>query len=163
MQSTRKLVALLAVVLAVLALGPAPGARAHNDHPRVVPPLAYPYAGAGVFVATLLVGPATVACAAPSSGAAGAATNTAGPAINVGSDPQGLAITPNGKSAYVANYDDDTATPSTYSLLLNRPAFDRPHGWAVADRSRRSSAANATRQLTAPINWGTAAGNSRTA
>jgi len=68
-------------------------------------------ASAGAFVATLLVGPATVAYPAPSGRAADAATNTAGPAIKVGSGPWSIAITPNGKTAYVANHDDGTVTP----------------------------------------------------
>ncbi len=43
MQSSRKLVALLAVVLAILALGPAPAARAASAPPSVYPPQAHPY------------------------------------------------------------------------------------------------------------------------
>jgi hypothetical protein len=43
MQSSRKLVALLVVVLAVLALGPAPAARAVSAQPYVYPPQAHPY------------------------------------------------------------------------------------------------------------------------
>ena len=39
------------------------------------------------------------------------ATNTAGPPINVGSDPRRIAITPDGKTAYVAAYRSDTVTP----------------------------------------------------
>ena len=43
MQSSRKLVALLVFVLAVLALGPAPAARAGSAQPYVYPPQAHPY------------------------------------------------------------------------------------------------------------------------
>ncbi len=43
MQSLRKLVALLVVVLAELALGPAPAARAGSAQPYVYPPQAHPY------------------------------------------------------------------------------------------------------------------------
>jgi len=43
MQSSRKLVALLAVVLAVLALGPAPAAQAGSAQIHVYPPQAHPY------------------------------------------------------------------------------------------------------------------------
>ena len=39
------------------------------------------------------------------------ATNTAGTPIPVGNDPDGIAITPDGKTAYVANSGDDTVTP----------------------------------------------------
>ena len=123
MKSTRKLVALLVVTLAVLALGPAPAARAHNDNPRVFPPQAHPYAGAGVLVATLLVGPATVASAAPSGRVADAAANTAGPAIKVGDGPDGIAITPNGKTAYVVNAGSGTVTPISTATNMAGPAI----------------------------------------
>ena len=43
MNSTRKLVALLVVMLAVLALGPAPAAQARSAKPVVYPPQAHPY------------------------------------------------------------------------------------------------------------------------
>ncbi len=43
MQSSRKLVALLVVVLAILALGPAPAAQASSAQPYVYPPQAHPY------------------------------------------------------------------------------------------------------------------------
>ena len=39
------------------------------------------------------------------------ATNTAGPPITVGSNPDAIAITPDGKTAYVANDGSDTVTP----------------------------------------------------
>ncbi len=39
------------------------------------------------------------------------ATNKAGKAIKVGSYPWAIAITPNGKTAYVVNQDSGTVTP----------------------------------------------------
>jgi YVTN family beta-propeller protein len=39
------------------------------------------------------------------------ATNTAAPPITVGSQPYGMAITPDGKTVYVANYGSGTVTP----------------------------------------------------
>ena len=39
------------------------------------------------------------------------ATNKAGKAIKVGSGPKAIAITPNGKTAYVASTGSDTVTP----------------------------------------------------
>lgn len=39
------------------------------------------------------------------------ATNTAGPPITTGNDPDAIAITPDGKTAYVVNYGSDTVTP----------------------------------------------------
>jgi len=41
------------------------------------------------------------------------ATNTPGKPITVGKYPAAIAITPDGKTAYVANQDDDTVTPIT--------------------------------------------------
>jgi YVTN family beta-propeller protein len=41
------------------------------------------------------------------------ATNTAGPPITVGSLPYAIAITPDGNTAYVANFNSDTVTPIT--------------------------------------------------
>ena len=39
------------------------------------------------------------------------ATNTTGPPIPVGNGPVAIVITPNGKTAYVANTKDGTVTP----------------------------------------------------
>ena len=39
------------------------------------------------------------------------ATNTAGPPITVGSEPDAIAITPDGKTAYAANFGSGTVTP----------------------------------------------------
>ena len=39
------------------------------------------------------------------------ATNRPGTPIKVGHGPDGIAITPDGKTAYVANYYSDTVTP----------------------------------------------------
>ena len=39
------------------------------------------------------------------------ATNKAGKAIKVGNRPGAIAITPDGKTAYVANHDSGTVTP----------------------------------------------------
>jgi len=39
------------------------------------------------------------------------ATSTAGQAIRVGREPAGIAVTPDGKTAYVANAGSDTVTP----------------------------------------------------
>jgi hyaluronoglucosaminidase len=43
------------------------------------------------------------------------ATNRAGPAIKVGHNPGAIAISPDGKTAYVANYVAGTVT-STFAL-----------------------------------------------
>ena len=39
------------------------------------------------------------------------ATNTAGPPITVGSQPFGIAVTPDGKAVYVANFSSGSVTP----------------------------------------------------
>jgi Putative Ig domain len=39
------------------------------------------------------------------------ATNTAGPPITTGNEPYAIAITPDGKTAYVVNYESGTVTP----------------------------------------------------
>ena len=39
------------------------------------------------------------------------AANTAGPPIPVGHNPRAIAVTPDGKTAYVSNGDDGTVTP----------------------------------------------------
>jgi DNA-binding beta-propeller fold protein YncE len=68
-------------------------------------------AGEAQFVATLLVGSTAVAYVPPSGRVAHVATNTAGPAIKVGLEPVGIAITPNGKTVYVANEMSRTVSP----------------------------------------------------
>jgi len=50
-----------------------------------------------------------------------AATNTAGPAIKVGGHPLAIAITPNGKTAYVTS--DTTVTPvNTATGAVGKPS-----------------------------------------
>ena len=55
-----------------------------------------------------------------------AATNTAGKAIPVGRHPQDIVITPDGKTAYVANSGSDTVTP--ISTATNTPGQAIPAG-----------------------------------
>ena len=51
------------------------------------------------------------------------AANTAGAAIAVGDGPSAIAITPDGKTAFVANTTADTVTP--VDLATNTPAAAR--------------------------------------
>jgi YVTN family beta-propeller protein len=68
------------------------------------------------------------------------ATNTAGTPINVGGNPEDIAITPNGATAYVANGDNGTGTDGTVtpiSTATNAPGTpvsvgDNPLGIAVS-------------------------------
>ncbi len=154
MQGKRNLAALLVVVLAILALGPAPLARVHNDNPRVLPPQAHPYARAGVFVATLLVGPATVAYAAPSGRVADVTPNRAGPAINVGLTPCRIAITPDGKTAYVGNWNPGTVIPIRTATNTAGPAIrvgNNPQGFAVTPNGKTAYAADHDDDTVTPI------------
>jgi YVTN family beta-propeller protein len=61
------------------------------------------------------------------------ATNTAVPPITVGSDPRGIAITPNGKTAYVTNESSDTVTPiATATNTAGPPISVGLFPWAIA-------------------------------
>ena len=56
------------------------------------------------------------------------ATNTAGPPITVGGGPQAIAITPDGKTAYVTNFDSDTVTPIATATNTAGPPITVGHG-----------------------------------
>ena len=51
------------------------------------------------------------------------ATNTPGPAITVGNSPYGVAVTPDGQTAYVVNDGDDTVTPIDVATNTPGPAI----------------------------------------
>jgi YVTN family beta-propeller protein len=56
-------------------------------------------------------------------------TNTAGPKIKVGRSPTAIAITPDGKTAYVVNYRSDSVTPiriATNTALAPIPVGRHP-------------------------------------
>ena len=53
-------------------------------------------------------------------------TNVFGTPISVGSEPSGIAITPDGQTAYVANFQDGTVTP--IDLATNTPGAPIPVG-----------------------------------
>jgi YVTN family beta-propeller protein len=57
------------------------------------------------------------------------ATNKPGQPIMVGPGPQAIAITPNGKTAYVASYFSGTVTPIT--TATNKPGKPIPAATAV--------------------------------
>ena len=60
----------------------------------------------------LVAAPITcTAMAVPAAAVASAATNKAGKPIKVGGLPSAVAITPNGKTAYVSNNGSGTVTP----------------------------------------------------
>ena len=72
------------------------------------------------------------------------ATNTAGPPITTGDNPDAIAITPDGKTAYVVNADSGTVTPITTATntagppipVGSDPAAHRDHA-GRQDRLRR--------------------------
>jgi YVTN family beta-propeller protein len=62
------------------------------------------------------------------------ATNTAGPPIHVGRAPYALAITPNGRTAFVADYRSNAVTPIDLATnIAGRPipVGANPYGIAV--------------------------------
>jgi len=62
-----------------------------------------------------------------------AATGTAGPPITVGRDPLAIAITPDGRTAYVVNYGSGTVTPITIATnQAGRPVHVGQGAFTVA-------------------------------
>ena len=62
-------------------------------------------------------------------------TNKAGPRIPIGVHPVDIAITPDGRTAYVANYGSDTVTPISTRTNKAGPAIpvgQRPADIAIA-------------------------------
>ena len=74
------------------------------------------------------------------------ATNTPGTAIPVGSDPFGIAITPDGKTAYVTNDGSDTVTPidtATNTPGTPIPVGSIPDGIAITPDGKTAYVTNA--------------------
>jgi YVTN family beta-propeller protein len=113
---------------------------------------------AGLFVATLLVGPATVAYAAPSGRVANTATNTAGPPIKVGISPNAIAITPNGKTAYVVDldyYGSGIVTPINTATNTAGRAINvglMPNAIAIAPNGKTAYVVDSYGTVGTPIN-----------
>jgi YVTN family beta-propeller protein len=96
------------------------------------------------------------------------ATNTSGPLIPVGTSPYAIAITPDGKTAYVTNGFDTTVTP--IDIATNTPGTpinvtSRPFGIAISPDGITAyvACANinsiipidiATNTTNTPLNWG---------
>src|SRR5665811_2105497 len=59
-----------------------------------------------------------------------AATNTVVATVPVGSAPNGIAVTPDGKHAYVANFDSNTV--SVIATSTNTVVATIPVGWGAA-------------------------------
>jgi YVTN family beta-propeller protein len=86
------------------------------------------------------------------------ATNHAGTPINVGAGPNGIAITPDGRTAYVANFDSDTVT--LIDTATNTPAttltgFDRPSAIAITPDGSTAYVANWLTGTVTPVRTAT--------
>jgi YVTN family beta-propeller protein len=86
------------------------------------------------------------------------ATNTAETAIAVGSDPVGVAITPDGKTAYVVNQVSDSVTP--IDTATNTPGMpivvgSGPFGVAITPDGKTAYVANAGSGSVTPIDTAT--------
>jgi YVTN family beta-propeller protein len=83
------------------------------------------------------------------------ATNTAGPPIPVGRFPDAIAITPNGKPAYVANGDGTgTVTPITTATNTAGPPItvgNDPRAIAITPNGKTAYVANQGSDTVTPI------------
>jgi YVTN family beta-propeller protein len=82
------------------------------------------------------------------------ATNTAGPEILVGEEPEAIAITPNGQTAYVVNAASASVTP--IELATNKPGPEikvgnNPKGIAIAPNGQTAYVTNAGSNSVTPI------------
>src|SRR5690349_7520126 len=120
----------------------------------------------------LLVGVGLVVCAAPASAARprtafvvneesgsvtliNTATNKAGAGIAVGSDPLGVAVTPDGKTAYVTNRGSDSVTPINTATRKAGAAIiglSAPFAVAVTPDGKTAYVTNQNSGSVTPIN-----------
>jgi YVTN family beta-propeller protein len=81
-------------------------------------------------------------------------TNTAGPPITVGSNPYAIAITPDGKTAYVLNSGSDTVTPIMTRSNTARPPIrvgSFPSAIAITPDGKTAYVTNAGSGTVTPI------------
>ena len=86
------------------------------------------------------------------------ATNKAGTAIQVGEDPEGIAVSPDGATAYVANSGSNTVTPvSTATNKAGKaiPAGDDPFGVAITPDGKTLYVADFADDAVIPIDIAT--------
>ncbi len=87
------------------------------------------------------------------------ATNTAGPAIAVGTEPEAVAITPDGQTAYVANFGSSTVTPIDTALNTTGgmaiPVGADPKAVAITPDGRTAYIANYVGDTVTPIDTAT--------
>ncbi len=82
------------------------------------------------------------------------ATNTAGPPIAVGSEPVGIAITPDGSTAYVANFASNSVTPIDTATNTAGPAIavgSEPTGIAITPDGKTAYVTNRGGDSVTPI------------
>jgi YVTN family beta-propeller protein len=88
----------------------------------------------------------------------GLTTHRAGKPIKVGANPQAIAITPDGRTAFVANYGSDSVTPiGTVSRRAGTPIPVGKQPWAIAitPDGRTAYVANYGSNTVTPINTST--------
>lgn len=127
----RRSLVLLVALLAMLLLAP-PGARAQT-----------------AYVTTTLAGQVVPI---------DTATNTAGTPIAVGSEPVGVAITPDGETAYVANFGSDSVTPIDTATNTAAPpiaAGTQPTDIAITPDGRTAYVTNRGSDSVTPIDTAT--------
>jgi YVTN family beta-propeller protein len=79
------------------------------------------------------------------------ATNTAGKPIKVGRNPLWITITPNGKTAYVADYGSDTVTPiNTATNKAGKPILVGPNPSMMAMAPSGKPSTSPTAERSAP-------------
>ena len=87
------------------------------------------------------------------------ATNTAGPAIPVGTEPEAVAITPDGQTAYVANFGSSTVTPIDTALNTTGgmaiPVGADPKAVAITPDGQTAYIANYVGDTVTPIDTAT--------
>jgi YVTN family beta-propeller protein len=86
------------------------------------------------------------------------ATGTRGSPITVGNYPEGIAITPDGKTAYVTNFNDGTVTPIDLATGTPGPPITvgkEPEGIAITPDGKTAYVANAGDGTVTPITLAT--------
>ncbi|HEY7014592.1 MAG TPA: alkaline phosphatase family protein [Streptosporangiaceae bacterium] len=117
-------------------------------------PSAKPLADPTAFVVNYGLGTPTPSTVTPVN----LVTRKAGRAIRVGADPQAIAVTPNGRTAYVVNSGSGTVTPISTVTRTAGPAIavgDNPQAIAITPDGRTAYVSNAGSDTVTPISTAT--------
>jgi YVTN family beta-propeller protein len=117
-------------------------------------PAAAPLADPTAFVVNYGLGTVTPGTVTPVN----LVTRKAGPAIGVGADPDAIAVTPDGRTAYVANSGSGTVTPIDVATDAAGPAITvgtDPQAIAVTPDDRTAYVANSGSGTVTPIDVAT--------